>query len=62
MSNRKPERKKTCFNAHFQYSQSKIMGLSKMWSLKRLVMLKYESRATLHTVQDKWQADSEWLA
>ena len=38
------------------------MGLSKMWSLKRFVMLKYESRATLHTVQDKWQADSEWLA
>ena len=53
MSNRKPERKKTCFNAHFQYSQSKIMGLSKMWSLKKLVMLKYESRTTLHTVQDK---------
>ena len=27
-------RKKRCFNAHFQYSQSKIMGLNKMWSLK----------------------------
>ena len=26
--------KKTCFNAHFQYSQSKITRLSKMWPLK----------------------------
>ena len=25
--------KKTCFNAHFQYSQSKITGLNKMWTL-----------------------------
>ena len=25
---------KTCFNAHFQYSQSKITGLNKMWSSK----------------------------
>ena len=45
--------KKTCFNAHFQYSQSKITGLSKMWSLKSLVMLKCESRTSLHTVQYK---------
>ena len=26
----------TCFNAHFQYSQSKIMGLNKVRSLKSL--------------------------
>ena len=26
--------KKTCFKAHFQYSQSKITGLNKMWPLK----------------------------
>ena len=31
--------KKTCLNAHFQYSQSKITGLNKMWSLKNLAML-----------------------
>ena len=45
--------KKTCFNAHFQYSQSKITGLSKMWSLKSLVMLKCESRTSVHAVQYK---------
>ena len=27
--------KNTCFNAHFRYSQSKITGLNKMWSLKK---------------------------
>ena len=43
--------KKICFNAHFQCSQSKITGLNKMWSLKGLVMLKCESRASLHAVQ-----------
>ena len=32
--------KNTCFNAHFQYSQWKIMGLNKKWSLKTLTMLK----------------------
>ena len=32
--------KKARFNAHFQYSQSKITELNKMWSLKRLAMLK----------------------
>ena len=26
--------KKTYFNTHFQYSQSKIAGLNKMWSLR----------------------------
>ena len=43
--------KKNCFNAHFQYSQSKITGLNKMWSLKSLAMLKYESRTSIHAVQ-----------
>ena len=32
--------KKTCFNAHFQYSQSKITVLNKMWSFKSLSILK----------------------
>ena len=45
--------KKTCFNAHFQYSQSKIMGLKKMWPLKNLAMLKCESRNRPHAVQYK---------
>ena len=45
--------KKTCFNAHFQYSQSKITGLSKMWSLKSLVILKCERRTSLDAVQYK---------
>ena len=31
--------KKACFNAHFQYIQSKITVLNKMWSLKSLPML-----------------------
>ena len=37
--------KKTCFNAHFQYSQSKIMdnkgvySSNKMWSLKSLARI-----------------------
>ena len=43
--------KKTCFNAHFQYSQLKITGLDKMWSLKSLAMLKCESRNSLQAVQ-----------
>ena len=45
--------KKTCFNVHFQYSQSKILRLNKMWSLKSLAMLKCESRTSLHTIQNK---------
>ena len=45
--------KKPCFNAHFQYSQSKITGLSKMWSLKSLVILKCERRTSLDAVQYK---------
>ena len=32
--------KKTCCNAHFQYSQSKTAGLNKMWSLKNLAVKK----------------------
>ena len=43
--------KKTCFNAYFQYSQSKITVLNKIWSLKSLAMLKCGSRTSLHTVQ-----------
>ena len=45
--------KKARFNAHFQYSQSKITELNKMWSLKRLAMLKRESRASQHVVKFK---------
>ena len=45
--------KKTCFNAHFQYSQSKITGLNKVWSLKRLAILKFESKTSLRAVQCK---------
>ena len=45
--------KKTGFNAHFQYSQSKIMGLNKMWSLQSLAILKCESRTSLRAVQYK---------
>ena len=43
--------KRTCFNAHFQYSQSKITGLNNMWSLKSLAMLKCESKTSLHAEQ-----------
>ena len=45
--------RKTCFNAHFQYSQSKFTGLNKMWSLKSLAMLKCESITSLYVVQNK---------
>ena len=45
--------KKTCFNTHFQYSQSKITRLNKMWSLKSLAILKCGSRDSLHAVQYK---------
>ena len=43
--------KKPCFNAHFRYSQSKITGLNKMWSLRSFPMLKCENRASLHALQ-----------
>ena len=47
------QEKKTCFNANFRYSQSKMTGLNKMSSLKSLAMLKCESRTCLHAVQYK---------
>ena len=47
------KKKKTCFNAHFPNSQSKITGLNQMWALKSLAMLKCESTTTLHAVQYK---------
>ena len=47
------KKKKTCFNAHFQYSQSKIMRLNKMWLLKSLAMFKSEGRTVLHVIQYK---------
>ena len=43
----------TCFHDHFNYSQSKIMGLNKIWSLRNLANLKCESRTGLHAVQYK---------
>ena len=46
-------KKKSCFDAHFQYSQSKLTGLNKTWSLKSLAMLKCESGTSLHAVQYK---------
>ena len=45
--------KNTCFNTHFQYSQSITMELNKMWSSKRLALLKFERRTSLHAVQYK---------
>ena len=58
------EEKKTCFNAHaggkrnliVQCMQTNLKGVyswNKMWSLKSLVMLKCESRTSLHAVQYK---------
>ena len=53
------ERKKPCFNVHFQQSQSKITdnkgvySWNKMWSLKSLAILKREGRTCLHAVQYK---------
>ena len=58
-SNDRTERqkeKKTCFNAHFQHSQSKITdkkgvcSWNKMWSLKSL---KCEYKTSLHALQYK---------
>ena len=46
-------RKKKRPNAPFQYSQSKITGLNKMWSSKSLPILKCESRTSLHAIQYK---------
>ena len=47
------QKEKRRFDAYFQYSQSQITGLSKMWSLKSLVMSNCESRTSLHAVQNK---------
>ena len=47
---------KSCFNAHFQYSQSKIpdnkgvYSWNKMWSLKGLAIVKCEGTTSLHVV------------
>ena len=48
----------TCFNAYFQYSQSKSTGVNTMQSLKSLTMLKSESRTSPHAVQYKQQPGS----
>ena len=37
-----------------RFSQSKIKGPDKIWSLKSLAMLKCESRTSLHAVKYKW--------
>ena len=42
----------------FQYSQSKMTGLNKMWSLKTVAILKCESRTSEYAVQYKWQPGS----
>ena len=65
------QKKKTCFNAHvggkwnlnIQCMQTNLKGvyswwLLKMWLSKSLVMLKCESRTSLHEVQYKWQPGS----
>ena len=46
-------RKKSGFKAYSQYSQSKITGTIKIWSLKSLSILNCESRTSLHVVQYK---------
>ena len=43
--------KKICFNAHFQFLLPQITGKTKIWSLKSLAMLKYESGISLYAVQ-----------
>ena len=45
------KKKSPVFNAQFQYSQSKMTRLKKIWS--KLAMLKCESRTSLHLVQYK---------
>ena len=45
------DKKKAYFSAHFQNSQSKIVGPIKMWSSQSLAMLKCGSRTSLHAVQ-----------
>ena len=45
------KKKKAYLNAYFQYSHVKITELNKIWSLKRLAMLKCENRTSIHTVR-----------
>ena len=52
--------KKTCFNAHLQYSQLKITGLNKMLSLKGLAILKCESRINLLFHVFIWLLQNIW--
>ena len=47
------QKEKIPFNAHFQYGQSKIKGLNKMWYLKSLALFKCESRTSRHAVRCK---------
>ena len=41
-----------------QANSKGVYSWNKMWSLKRLVMLKYESRTDLHIVQYMWHPGS----
>ena len=43
MIQQKVRENNTCFNAHFQYNQSKTTILNRMWPLKSLPMLRVES-------------------
>ena len=45
------QNKKTCFNVDFQYCQSRITGLNRIWSLKSLTMFKCESSYVLVYMQ-----------
>ena len=53
MIQQKVRKEKSVLMLIFQNSQSKITGVSEMWSLKSLVMLTCESRTSLHAVQNK---------
>ena len=55
------KKNKARFNVHFWYSQAKITGLNKMWSLERLVMLKCESRTSQHVIQYNDQPESYYF-
>ena len=59
MIQEKVRKKKDYFNAHFQYSQSKIASnkdvysWNKMWSIKGLAVFKCENKTSLDAVQYK---------
>ena len=53
MIQQKVRKKKIPVLMLFQYSQSKITGLNKVWSLKSLAMLKSESITSLYEAQYK---------